>query len=687
MVWPPEKTMHSGDVAWDAVVLPSPSPTESAWRRGSLPIPIPTGQISPVSSAMEAALDGSSVPTTVPSASSSCTDSWSIGFGGREDGDEDAQWDHWERGSDDALTVPKLEPSDDNINLDDVKAAPHAPGPAGDVQVKQKRPRGRPRKHPLTPTVSASKITKGRSKTGCITCRKRKKKCDEAKPRCMNCEKNAVVCEGYHEKQIWRSGRERAEEERLRRESLPTVTMQPIFLGVETVEDKIFWKHYINHFSNVLTVEGEAKNAFKDIILQLANQHQGLMHSILALSSRHIDFDSPYGSKILQDNAAATRESIHQRAEYHHGEALKRFYDDMNHPITREEPEHETVLAAHLPEAHATIPPEDSAFYTFISEFFQYHIYADDLLWHPETMTDRLSSPDWEPTMPIAPPRLLGVADGLFGYLSQITSIRNTIRANMAASVDPLVDYITLFKAVDIDAAIREWSPRWPPGDSRDRVAPLYKQMMWVYLFRSIYPPSTPPARRSTLGSLPTVSVTPAAPPLRRASMAATVRSGTGSVFSDPASTRSCPPSRNPSRTSSMHETDAQSLADSSQGSSSHRRSSPPPTRRPAHDDRRITLAVEESLSILESFKPSDPAQTLLLIPCLIIGTACFDPSQRDRVRTAIRVVRGYTGLRNCDRVRELLEAIWAHMDKGDWVSVWDWQGVARNMGLDFICT
>lgn len=28
----------------------------------------------------------------------------------------------------------------------------------------------------------------------------------------MNCEKNAVVCEGYHEKQIWRSGKERAED-------------------------------------------------------------------------------------------------------------------------------------------------------------------------------------------------------------------------------------------------------------------------------------------------------------------------------------------------------------------------------------------------------------------------------------------------------------------------------------------
>lgn len=31
----------------------------------------------------------------------------------------------------------------------------------------------------------------------------------------MNCEKNAVVCEGYHEKQIWKSGREKAEEGKL----------------------------------------------------------------------------------------------------------------------------------------------------------------------------------------------------------------------------------------------------------------------------------------------------------------------------------------------------------------------------------------------------------------------------------------------------------------------------------------
>jgi hypothetical protein len=47
-----------------------------------------------------------------------------------------------------------------------------------------KRGRGRPRKHPLPVAGTAPKTTKGRTKTGCITCRRRKKKCDEERPEC-----------------------------------------------------------------------------------------------------------------------------------------------------------------------------------------------------------------------------------------------------------------------------------------------------------------------------------------------------------------------------------------------------------------------------------------------------------------------------------------------------------------------
>jgi hypothetical protein len=100
--------------------------------------------------------------------------------------------DAWEAGPDELLEVAKLEPlDDDDFCMDDLDEAPsppiltpssHPQGAAGPPKLK--RPRGRPRKHPLLPNITTNKITKGRSKTGCLTCRKRKKKCDEAKPRC-----------------------------------------------------------------------------------------------------------------------------------------------------------------------------------------------------------------------------------------------------------------------------------------------------------------------------------------------------------------------------------------------------------------------------------------------------------------------------------------------------------------------
>ena len=80
----------------------------------------------------------------------------------------------------DAL-VPKLEEFEDE---DQLMSTPPL-SLAGPVQEHTgKRGRGRPRKHPLTIAKTVQKSTKGRSKTGCATCRRRKKKCDEAKPEC-----------------------------------------------------------------------------------------------------------------------------------------------------------------------------------------------------------------------------------------------------------------------------------------------------------------------------------------------------------------------------------------------------------------------------------------------------------------------------------------------------------------------
>ncbi|KAB2100096.1 hypothetical protein AG0111_0g11708 [Alternaria gaisen] len=43
-----------------------------------------------------------------------------------------------------------------------------------------------------------------RVKTGCATCRRRKKKCDEAKPECDNCTRIGITCQGYMDKMTLR---------------------------------------------------------------------------------------------------------------------------------------------------------------------------------------------------------------------------------------------------------------------------------------------------------------------------------------------------------------------------------------------------------------------------------------------------------------------------------------------------
>ncbi|KAG9234389.1 hypothetical protein BJ875DRAFT_16005 [Amylocarpus encephaloides] len=42
-----------------------------------------------------------------------------------------------------------------------------------------------------------------RTKTGCMTCRRRKKKCDETKPECNNCVRGGFVCSGYQQRGQW----------------------------------------------------------------------------------------------------------------------------------------------------------------------------------------------------------------------------------------------------------------------------------------------------------------------------------------------------------------------------------------------------------------------------------------------------------------------------------------------------
>ena len=199
-LWPdPNRTPSEEDGFAARPIRRSPSPMSTWITQTSSASVLHTGQLSPVSPGVDPT--SSSASSMINSASSSYTDSWCMD-GLVQDGVE-TPW------TEDNALMPKLEVLDDDFHglLQSVPPVEGTEfGASGQdsemgergVEVdervslvsddnkapKVKRPRGRPRKHPVASAVSANKSTKGRSKTGCITCRKRKKKCDEAKPRC-----------------------------------------------------------------------------------------------------------------------------------------------------------------------------------------------------------------------------------------------------------------------------------------------------------------------------------------------------------------------------------------------------------------------------------------------------------------------------------------------------------------------
>jgi hypothetical protein len=169
---------------------------------------------------------------------------------------------------------------------DDTIAVKTEPGePSSSITMApSRRPRGRPRKVKSESQSSMKATTKGRTKTGCVTCRKRKKKCDERKPTCKNCEQNNVHCEGYPARRIWLNGKEKAAVrsessnymsrpmsscaftkihlDRERWQQNGAIQLPEFIPSLEQNIDWKFYKHYENELSRRLNINPDTTNPF-----------------------------------------------------------------------------------------------------------------------------------------------------------------------------------------------------------------------------------------------------------------------------------------------------------------------------------------------------------------------------------------------------------------------------------------
>lgn len=172
------------------------------------------------------------------------------------------------------------------------------------------RKRGRPRKYPI---VEQKKASHARSKTGCGTCRRRKKKCDETRPICQNCEKNNVVCDGYEDRKPWQSGKQK----QLVKRATIQMPLPLLMDGIEGPVDQMFFQHFTCQVGKVLSLTDHG-NPFIDLIVPMAMRHTGLMHSLLYLS----------GSCLLAGDFSGKWE-WKERQLHHNGEAMRILQNDV----------------------------------------------------------------------------------------------------------------------------------------------------------------------------------------------------------------------------------------------------------------------------------------------------------------------------------------------------------------------
>lgn len=175
------------------------------------------------------------------------------------------------------------------------------------------RPEARPGKFP-----TKFRIRHPRSKTGCVTCRRRKKKCDEIHPKCDGCMRNGLDCSwppgpGAEEpspKPHCQGRRELVENEVDKRTGsdeqrtpLHVHRVSSIIIEGITSNSYLLFQHYLTDTAPMIFTSVLSPNPFITCVLPLAQTNPLLMHAMLAVSGSHLSYK--LGESV--DIQAATR--------------------------------------------------------------------------------------------------------------------------------------------------------------------------------------------------------------------------------------------------------------------------------------------------------------------------------------------------------------------------------------------
>jgi len=155
-----------------------------------------------------------------------------------------------------------------------------------------------------------------RTAEGCLTCRRRRKKCDEGRPTCLACRRNNLACQ-------WPEDKERSiltttsvvpQQPAIRalqsstvfhhltpplRNGLSQLIGQPGYLQ-QTRWSCLLFDHYLKQTSIILgtSTNRQDSSPFQTFVLQSAASDDLLMNAIIAVSGTHMDFNNEAAPEI-----------------------------------------------------------------------------------------------------------------------------------------------------------------------------------------------------------------------------------------------------------------------------------------------------------------------------------------------------------------------------------------------------
>lgn len=284
--------------------------------------------------------------------------------------------------------------------------------------------------------------------------------------------------------------------------------------AIESALDQQLLSFFMTTLSDTLNIYYDHRNPFADLVLPLAIQHTGLMHSLLSLSGSSLiarQKDPSHDLVLRQshhfDKAIVVLRKDIELHESRPGGAVNTDYiilQTILHCI-------ETSSAdgsggdyrCHLQAAHRLInrcQSDDNGLQHFAQQFLVYQTLANSisaLLPVNELRTPvAIDSPQMtsQSATSSSSTDLLGVLDGLISPIFRIRDLKDEIRSlRIANSGAWCADERLFYDAFAIDTSLRAWTCDFDVDTPAYYAALLYRQVAWIYLYRTMKPSSSSP--------------------------------------------------------------------------------------------------------------------------------------------------------------------------------------------------